>query len=376
MPAAQNGRVDRPPSESSWRARWSDEHGKQRSKRGFETKTLARKFVNEEVKRVEKLRRGERVVLASHEVPTLQQLVDEFLLIHSAEANTIKTLTERLRYATRMFGDVQINRLAVPEIAAWRKRLPAGSAWGIHKALRQVLTYAVKAGYIQANQACEVPNPEPKRQEVPFFDFEDEVESIAAEVVAGYRAIPIFAADTGLRPEEWIALERRDIEIDRDRMTGIVKVRRVFTAGVLKPYGKQQGSLRIVGITGWGVRALLDHPPRLDTQLLFPAHRGGYINLHAWRGKHWTPAVWAAGLHVDAEGRRVRRTPYTLRHTYAAWAISARIDTFTLARRMGTSVEQIQKTYGHLLANSVELETELLSRSREARMALRKVDLG
>jgi integrase len=77
-------------------------------------------------------------------------------------------------------------------------------------------------------------------------------------------------------------------------------------------------------------------PPRIDTPLLFPGERGGHLNLHNWRAEHWTPAVKATGL----EGR----TPYSLRHTYAAWSIAAGVSLFALARRMGTSVEQIDKT--------------------------------
>jgi hypothetical protein len=62
------------------------------------------------------------------------ELFDEFLVQHAAESNTIKTLTERLRSAARTFGKVRVDRPAVPEIAASRKRLPKGSAWHVHKA--------------------------------------------------------------------------------------------------------------------------------------------------------------------------------------------------------------------------------------------------
>jgi integrase len=54
------------------------------------------------------------------------------------------------------------------------------------------------------------------------------------------------------------------------------------------------------------------------------------------------------------------RTPYSLRHTYAAFSIAAGVSLFTLARRMGTSVEQIDKTYGHLLPDAEEYERGLL----------------
>lgn len=48
------------------------------------------------------------------------------------------------------------------------------------------------------------------------------------------------------------------------------------------------------------------------------------------------------------------RTPYALRHTYASFAIAAGVSLFELARFMGTSVEQIDRTYGHLLPDALD----------------------
>ena len=54
------------------------------------------------------------------------------------------------------------------------------------------------------------------------------------------------------------------------------------------------------------------------------------------------------------------RPPYALRLTYAAFSIAAGVSLFALARRMGTSVQQIDRTYGHLLPDPVEYERGLL----------------
>ena len=71
--------------------------------------------------------------------------------------------------------------------------------------------------------------------------------------------------------------------------------------------------------------------------LLFPSPTGKHVNLHNWRRDDWNPAVRAAGLE--------HRTPYALRHTFASFAI---------VRMMGTSIEQIEKTYGHLLPDALD----------------------
>ena len=54
------------------------------------------------------------------------------------------------------------------------------------------------------------------------------------------------------------------------------------------------------------------------------------------------------------------RRIYDLRHTFATWSLAAGIDIFTLARRMGTSVKLIDRTYGHLVAGGDAYERELL----------------
>ena len=79
-----------------------------------------------------------------------------------------------------------------------------------------------------------------------------------------------------------------------------------------------------------------------------------HLNLNRWRREEWTPAVRAACLE--------HRPPYALRHSFAAWSIAAGIGLFELARIMGTSVEQIDRTYGRLLPDSIDRARDALER--------------
>lgn len=82
------------------------------------------------------------------------------------------------------------------------------------------------------------------------------------------------------------------------------------------------------------------------TRLLFPGRADGFLNLSNFRVLDWKPAVRAAGLEY--------RSPHALRHSYASWSIAAGVGLFELSRLMGTSVDQLDKTYGHLLPDSLD----------------------
>jgi integrase len=348
MPGRQRGFARR--RGKTWAAGWYDAENREQFKGGFNTRTEALDFARARVDETDALRRGDVAAVRRQTMPTLGELAREYLEQHNAEQNTLRTLRERLRYSTDGPGldgesgwrDVRVDRLDVRAIGAWRKRLPERSAHGIHKALRQVLHYAVRVRLVDENVAVLVPNPEPKRREVPTFASVAELEAVAEELPLAHRPIPVFVGLTGLRPEEWLALERGDI----DRHAGIVHVRRVYTDGQVKQYGKQTRSLRAVPLPLRALEALETLPARIDSRLLFPGVRGGYLNLHEWRRDEWTPAVRAAGFE--------RRTPYSLRHSFAAFAIAAGVSLYELARFMGTSVDQIDRTYGHLLPDSLD----------------------
>jgi integrase len=132
------------------------------------------------------------------------------------------------------------------------------------------------------------------------------VDAVAPRVGPVYGPMIVFAAATGLRPGEWIALERRDV----DRGARVLHVRRSFSYGRLKR-AKTDASLRAVPLQAIALEAVDRLPPRLETPLLFPSLQGGYLDLHNFRARAWKRAQLAAGIDpprriYDLSGTRSR----------------------------------------------------------------------
>jgi len=165
----------------------------------------------------------------------------------------------------------------------------------------------------------------------------EEIDRIAVELGPIYGNMVRFAAATGMRPEEWVAIERQDV----DRTAGIVRVVRTHVEGRTKTYGKTSGSVREVTLSSRALDALDSMPARLDTRLCSPAHA--------------EPTSTSATCAV-ANGTRHSRRPvvpprriYDLRSTFASQALAAGVSVFDLGKIMGTSVRMIERHYGALL---------------------------
>lgn len=289
MPPTQTGQAYRL-APNRWGLRYYDRDGARRRKSPFPSKSAALTHYRNHI---EPQLRGEPAPLPEL---TLSGLIDVYLERHAASVRprTILTLRERLAYAERAFGAVplgEVERMS-GEIASWQAQLPKRSSYGIVQALRQTLGAAVRWGYISRNPAVLAGrNRQPAPRTVRAFTRE-EVDALGLEMPVLYASLPAFAAATGLRPEEWQALERRDV----DRRGRLVNVMRTVSDGEIIELAKTDGGRRQVPLSRRALAALDGLPPRLNTPLLFPAPQGGVLNLDNFRRRMWGPAVEAAGV--------------------------------------------------------------------------------
>ena len=182
----------------------------------------------------------------------------------------------------------------------------------------------------------------------------EQIDALAAELGPRYGPLVVFAAETGLRPEEWIALERRDV----DRAGRAVAVQRS------SPTASRPRTRR-----------------RARSRRRVPADRRGRSprSTRCRRGstRRCSSPLRRAGTSVSTPGGRAsgtrRSTPPGSRSAArTACATRSRprrsrpaISTFELARLMGTSIAMIDRTYGHLARDSEEaIRARLDARAR------------
>jgi integrase len=326
----------------AYRYRTGGRNSKRVQRGGFASEQDARNALERELERLRRERSITRRL-------TLSQLVGTYLGQHDVQPVTIEKLRYLLSKATVVFGDRFVGELTSQEIAAWRMTLSPGYRFEATQALRQVLQRAVAWGMIDVNPAkVGVDNPVRRRKEQHPFESWAELEALATAIGPRYGPMILFAAATGLRPAEWIALEKRDV----DRTERVVYVRRSFTRGELK-IPKTETSTRAVPLQARALDALDRIKDSNGSPLLFPGERGGYLDIHHFRPFQWRPAQKAARI------RPVRRV-YDLRHTFATFALRAGLSTFDLSRYMGASLTMIDRHYGHLARDGREHAIKLL----------------
>jgi integrase len=326
----------------AYRHRAGGRDSKRVQRGGFRSEADARAALE---RALEKLRResgvGERLTLA--------EFVDEYLAQHEVSPVTLEKLRFLLARAVQAFGDYYLDELDPAEISAWRMTVSPGYRFEATQALRQVLARAVVWRMLDVNPAKRgVENPQRRRTEKRPFESWEELEALADRLGLRLGPMVLFAAATGMRPGEWVSLEFRDI----DRAGRVAYVNRSFSKGRLTS-PKTEASVRAVPLQARALAALDQLSPGVPGDLLFPAERGGYLDLHNFRNRNWKPAQAAVGIEPF---RRI----YDLRHTFATFALRAGISTFELSRYMGASLTMIDRHYGHLARDGREHAIRLL----------------
>ena len=361
-PSMTNGRGQRGTLEQlgdgRWRARYRENgRGGKRPQRTFNRKGDATSWLKARLDELDAVRDGDTRPgnVRKHAGLTVTAAVDLWLGTLDVAPPTKRRLTEQMRALTKTFGERPLQSLERPELQAWRLGLAEGWRADVFQETKRFLRDATYNEWLRESPAAMIVNKRGRRKEaVPIPPLH--ITALADEIDRRFEHVPILAAGTGLRPEEWLALEKGDIDLDER----VLHVRRVWSSGRLVELGpdgsKTAAQRRRVPLRRAVVDALADRLPRIDTPLLVPATRrtgsGGYLDLGSFRDRFWRPAFVAAGLPYQR--------PYDMRHTYASESIAAGVNLFELSRFMGTSLREIDETYGHLVSDAEDRNREAL----------------
>jgi integrase len=171
----------------------------------------------------------------------------------------------------------------------------------------------------------------------------------------------LFSANTGLRPDEAMRLQFRDVTVIEDEGSGQtileIEVRGKrgvgyckSTAGAVRPFERLKARLRPdggPGRSGSRTASMANgewHTPGA-TDLLFPK----------WPRDLFNAILEEEKLRTDRDGRP--RTAYSLRHPYICLRLLEGADIYQIAKNCRTSVEMIEKYYAAHLKTQPLLST-------------------
>ena len=348
MPARARGSTYK--TATSIGIRWYDRDGRRRLKSGFRSKSEARIWWEEAIR----LELEGRCAIVPE--TTFDELGDRYLRAHAAavQPRTIRSLRERLQRPLAAFGDVPVRELEnqVAEIAAWRAGLPERYRFAITLAFKQVL---------RGRRSLALPSREPGRAVGPNPPLRSSRSSRSRPPMSRrsprlgpvYGPLVVFAAETALRPEEWAAVRRGDL----DREHGVVRVERTSSWG--REALREDDEFAPLGaalLTGARRDRGAPRPAPYAASVPGPAEVV-QIRLNNWRRRDWLPALYGAGVDY--------RPPYAMRHTAISRWLAADVPIFDVSRFAGTSLQMVERVYGHMVAGSAENARVRLDAFRE-----------
>lgn len=258
---------------------------------------------------------------------------------------------ERCVYPDRI-GKIKLSDLHEDDVAAWRDRVEAGnlpdlptrkgrppvakplsksSVNRVRSVLVAALNHAVRRRKVSPDRVIEWANVKPHRDATQRRELYLDVRQRRALLEAAdgpVRDLIECVALTGCRPGDPAVCLREDY----DARTGTVRF-------------KTKGHDRKVPLSPVA-KALFD---RLAKGKLPKAHLFAQAD-----GRPWTADAWSKPVREAAAKARLPAgaTMYALRHAWITDAIVGGLDLLTVAKLAGTSLQMIEKHYGHLVGGT------------------------
>jgi integrase len=294
---------------------------------------------------------------------------------------TLKGYKYRARIINSYAWEKSLQELTAPDIVEFRSWLlreyPRSMAHFVLSSFHSMILEMVFRGVLPHDVAARVSIRERSRYEEPVtIPTEKEVMDLlaAADRLANsknrqiqrtwerYRPILYLATDSGMRPQEYLAVADTAV-----KENGVHVTRAVERSGDKLSVPKTAAGRRFVDLSPdvYGmVRHYADHhSTENDHDLVFPTSTGSWQTPNNWRNRGFSAACFEAGLIIKDEEKgevveKPKYVPYHLRHFYASVLIANRRDLKTIQTLMGhEDIKTTLNVYGHLLKR-LPAETE------------------
>jgi integrase len=291
---------------------------------------------------------------------TMTDLWDHVAKTYRGRPSTFASYEHRWRnHVQPAVGKRRLDSLRRSDLEAFYAEVEAETSLDTRRKVQQVvhkmLAVAVRSEWLVKNPADGIPMPGAEvKREVRILT-NDEVEKLANEVPARYRALVLMLADTGARPGELIALKVKNLN-------GSVRIAEsTVEVGGKKITGtpKTRGSIRNVPISPRLRAALRDHydagyANRFDPEsYVFTSEGGTQVSQSNLRNRVLVPAAERVGI----EGF----TTYNLRHTAISLWLLRGLTPWEVSKMVGhTTVGMIEQRYGHLYEGELQKKIDRL----------------
>jgi integrase len=220
--------------------------------------------------------------------------------------------------------------------------------------LSQILAAGVEGGRIARNPAAGVRLPRIVRRDMHFLSAR-QVEDLIAAIDPRYRLLVRFAAYTGLRAGELVALRVRHLNLLRGRCEvdeSATEVDGRLVWGPTKTYARR--TVPLPRFLCDQLAAYLAERPHGPDDLVFTAPHGGPLREQKFVAGLFKPAVARAGLP-----HRLRF--HDLRHTCASLLIAQGASVKAVQAQLGhASATVTLDRYGHLFPDELQLLADRL----------------
>ncbi|KXK63400.1 hypothetical protein AWW66_03540 [Micromonospora rosaria] len=339
---------------------------------GFPTKTAARKAMTQA--EADALR-GEALVPRGGRI-SLGDWLDKWWPSYAASLKPSSRISAEgiiRRYIRPTLGHLALEDIAPSTVQQWVALLLAGwdgqralsvkTVYNAHGLLHKVMGAAVFDRLIRANPCERTGLPERVHHEMRFLT-EPEAGRLLAAIPEHWRPMVATLLGTGLRWSEAAGLRVGAVDLLGGTLRVVETMQELAdTAELVFVQPKSRLSRRTVPLPAYVIDALVPLVSgRARDALVFRAVQGGPVRYRVFHPT-WARAVKEAGL----DGLRI----HDLRHTHAAWLISAGVPLTAIQRRLGhASIAVTSDRYGHLMP---EVDEGIL---RTLNSALPQVEVG